>query len=95
MIGMSDKQVLEHFKETLLPNKEAQLFEIHDINIAIGKARVLIILFNLELPWAKSSSMPVHMTERNDDTKPTNQANKAKPNISDEAFCKTGVDPGE
>ena len=42
MIVVSDKQVLDHFKEAFPINIEAQLPEIDDIDIEIGKARVLV-----------------------------------------------------
>ena len=38
MIGISDKQVLEHFKVAFLPKREVQLLEINDIDIAAGKS---------------------------------------------------------
>ena len=45
MIEMSDEQVYEYFKETFPAQIEAQLLEIEDIDVASGKARVLVLLF--------------------------------------------------
>ena len=47
---MSDEQVLEHFKEEFSPKVKAQLLETDDIDTAMGKARVLVLLFKSELP---------------------------------------------
>ena len=55
MIGMSDKQVYEHFKETFSSKIEVQLLEVDDIGTEIGKARFLIFLLNSGLPQSTSS----------------------------------------
>ena len=39
MIGMSDEQVSEYFKEVFPQKKETQLLEIKNIYVAIGKTR--------------------------------------------------------
>ena len=44
MKGVSDEQVLEHFKEAFPPQIDAQLLEIDDVDIVISKARILIQL---------------------------------------------------
>ena len=61
---MSDKQVLEHFKEAFPPRIETQLFEVDNIDITTGKTRVLIPLSKSELLQATNSCMPVHMIEK-------------------------------
>ena len=45
MIGMSGDQVLEHFKAYFPAKIEAQLIKNNDIYTAIGKSRVLALLF--------------------------------------------------
>ena len=50
MIRMSDKEVLEHFKEVFPTKIEAQLLEINDTRMVIGKVRVLILLLRNEIP---------------------------------------------
>ena len=44
MIDMSDKQVLENFKQAFPPKIEAQLLEIDDIDEAIGETRFPIYI---------------------------------------------------
>ena len=45
MTGMSHKQVLEHFKEAFPPKIEAESLKVGDTDIAIGKARVPVLVF--------------------------------------------------
>ena len=54
---MLGEQVLEHFKESFAPKIESYLLKINDIDTAIGKARVLVLLFKSELPQFTSSLM--------------------------------------
>ena len=49
MIGMQGDQVLDHSTEAFLPNTEAQLLKIDDIDVEIGKARVFVLLLKSEL----------------------------------------------
>ena len=74
-IRMSDYQVLEHFKKVLSLNIEAHLLEIDDIDVAIRGERVL---FKSKLPQSTTSSMLGHMTDRNEDTKHTEQHKRPK-----------------
>ena len=53
---MADDQILQHFKKAF-----------SDIDTAISKARVLILLFKSELPQAISSLMIVYVTNITDD----------------------------
>ena len=62
MVGMSDDQILEHFKESFLPRIEPQLLEVDDIDATIVKPRVLLLLFKVRFPQVTSSSMLVYMT---------------------------------
>ena len=91
-IGMSDEQLVGLFKEAFPAKIEAMLSEIDSIDKVIGNARVLILLFKLELPQATSSVTLAHMTEGSDDKPCKNQSNKTKPNTFHEAFGKTGID---
>ena len=52
MIGMADKQVLEHLKDRFLPNNWGKFLETKNMDLAIGKARALVLLFKWELPQA-------------------------------------------
>ena len=45
---MLGEQVLEHLKEAFPSKIEAQLLGIEDIDAAIGKARVVVLLFMSE-----------------------------------------------
>ena len=65
LIGMSDEQILGHFKDMFPANIEWQLLEIEDKDVAIDKAKVLVLLFKSEKPQATSSSMLPHITEKN------------------------------
>ena len=64
MIGITDKQMLQYFKEMFPPKIEAQLPEIEDIDVAKVKTKFLMLLFKCELPQATRSSMLAHMTEK-------------------------------
>ena len=66
---MSDEQIQEHFKEAFPPKTEVQLLHIDYTDVGIKEVRVLILLFKSKLPQSTSSSMLVHMTDRNEDTK--------------------------
>ena len=66
IIGMSDEQVLEHFKEAFLTKFEPPLVEVNYIDIETGAARVLILLFKSELIQSVSSSMLANMTDGNE-----------------------------
>ena len=48
MLGMSDEQLLENFKEAFPFKIEVVLLEINNVDTAIGKAKVLILLFKHE-----------------------------------------------
>ena len=61
-----------------------------DIDVAISKARILILLLKSELPEVTSSSMLTQMTERNDGTIYTNKTNRTTPKVFHEVFCKAG-----
>ena len=61
---MSDKQVLEHIKEAFPTKIEAQILEKEDIDVAIGKARILVLFLKSELRQVTNSFMLVCMKER-------------------------------
>ena len=46
MIGMSNEQVLEHFKETFHPKTEGQLLQIDDRYTTLGKLRVPVLFLS-------------------------------------------------
>ena len=91
IVGMSDKQVIQHFKKALPPKVEAQLLEIDDTNVTTRKMRVLVFLFKTKLPQSTSSCMWEHMTDRNADIKSAEQLNRTKLNTFYEAFYKTWI----
>ena len=68
MIGISDGQVLEHFKEAFLPKIQVQQSKINYIDTIIGKARALVLLFKPNLPKSTCSFVLAHMIDRNDNT---------------------------
>ena len=89
---MSDKQILEHFKESF-PLKISQLLEIVDTEEAIGKTQVLVLLFKSKLPQDTTSSMLVDINQRRDKIRCTKDANNRKhPNTFHETFCKSGIE---
>ena len=90
---MSDEQVLEYVKEAFSPMTEAQLFKIDDINTAIGKARVLGLLFKSTPPQPMSSLMLAHMTDRYDNADGIEQSSKTKPNTFHKSVYKTRINP--
>ena len=49
MIGMSDEQVLEYFKESFPLKIEAQLLETNDTDTALAKQEFLYCCSNLSL----------------------------------------------
>ena len=77
MIGISHDQEFEYFKEFFLNKENSQLLEIDDINAAIVKPRVFILLFKVKLPQAYISSTLVHVKGMLDDT-PQNAPNQVK-----------------
>ena len=81
--------MLEHLKEAFPPMIETQIPKIDYIDTTTGTARVLVLLFKLELPQSMSLSMLVHMTDRNNNTSSTEQDSMTIPSMFHEAFCKT------
>ena len=79
VLGLSDEQLLKHCKEAFPLKIEAYLLEINNIHVAIWKVIVLISLFKSELPQSTSSSLLVHMTDRNEEVKYTGHASRIKP----------------
>ena len=88
MVGTSDNQVLEHFKQVFPPKIEVQWLEIEDIDVAIGKLRVFIFFFKIRTTANnKLFYILTHMTEKSYDKKHTNQTNQTNSNI----FHKEGL----
>ena len=56
MIGRSDKQIKENFKQ-YFPPKIVTMIRTEDIETGIVKARVLLLLFKAELLQTTRSSM--------------------------------------
>ena len=89
MVGATDDQILEHLKQSLLLKIEAQQLEINEINAAIVKTRVLLLLFKADLSQVTSSPVITHMTNTTDHTPHNDGANKhSKP-----CMLHTGLDP--
>ena len=53
IIGTSDDQILEHFKESLPPKTESQLSEIDDTDTALVKSRALVLQCKVE--WSQTA----------------------------------------
>ena len=66
MIAMAYYKILEHFEESCPPKTESQFLEIDDMDTIIVKARVLILLFEIELHQTNSSFMLGHRTNMSD-----------------------------
>ena len=67
-----------------------------DIDVALVKTRILVLLFKVELPEATSSSMLTHRTNTRDHEPRDNEANKYSGlHKFHEAFCKTQVHPND
>ena len=47
MIGRSDEQILEYFKETFQSKRKSKLLEMYDTDTAIVKDRDLVQLFKV------------------------------------------------
>ena len=94
IISMINEQILEDLKESFQTKIKAQLREIGDTDVTIGKADFLILLFKSELSSATCSSMPLQIMERIDNTTFTNDANnRIKTNTFQKVFSKTVIDP--
>ena len=63
-----------------------------NVDITIGKARTMVLLFLPEASHATYSSMIAHMTKRTDNATFTNDVNRTRPNTFSEAFYKTRKD---
>ena len=63
MIGMSDNHIVESFKESFSPELELKLLEIYDMDTAIVKSCILLLLLKSELSQAASSSMLAQKAE--------------------------------
>ena len=57
----------------------------------MSKARVLVLLFKLEIPQASGSSVLAYMTDRTDTVQRSQQHNKPNPKTFHKDFCKPGV----
>ena len=77
------------------PRIEAQLLKVEDLDVAIVKVSILILLFKSELLQATSSSMLAYMKDRTNNivhtNEPINEPNaneRTKENTPHEAFSK-------
>ena len=92
MLGMSDSHILEHFKEPFPLKIESQLLERHDIDTAIVKEQVFVLVFKTELLQAANPSMLAHMKCTTDSTVHKSDTNKrSKLGTSHEVCDKTVI----
>ena len=68
MVIFISRQNLENFKRALLPEIEANLLGINDIDTAIEEMRIPILLFESDLPQYMSLSMLTCITDRKEDS---------------------------
>ena len=70
---------------------DVQLLEMDDLDVAIGKVRVLLLLFKSDTTPYKFINVSTY--NRYEDMNFTEQPNRTKPNAFHEAVCKTEIDP--
>ena len=88
MIGMSDGQVLGHFKDAFPPKIKAKYVKQRALTQPLQELRVVVLWFQLKLPQDVSSSMLAHITERTETTSHTNDATEQNQTRIMEYFTK-------